>query len=208
MGIAVLQNRWTDIRQNRISYTMTQFPGKKMQMYKLTVMQSTHEFSVIFVYINKTPTLTEVKVVGKLLKKENANFILGDFNIDRNNEDGGKKINELAKILNMRQVNKESTRNAAVLDLIFIEKEGKETDLMEFVFENLYSDHSTIGFRYCRNGIIDESFKEMKITEQDKDFLKKATMDEEKEIAKDDIQNVKPRIINEDEEVGNEKETR
>ena len=79
---------------------------------------------------------------------------------------------------------------------------------MEFVFENLYSDHSTIGFRYCRNGIIDESFKEMKITEQDKDFLKKATMDEEKEIAKDDIQNVIPRIINEDEEVGNEKETR
>ena len=201
MGIAVLQNRWTDIRQNRISYTMTQFPGEKMQMYKLTVMQSTHELSVIFVYINKTPTLTEVKVVGKLLKKENANFILGDFNIDRNNEDGGKKINELAKILNMRQVNKESTRNAAVLDLIFIEKEGKETDLMEFVFENLYSDHSTIGFRYCRNGIIDESFKEMKITEQDKDFLKKATMDEEKEIAKDDIQNVKPRIINEDEEI-------
>ena len=189
MGMSLLHNRWNDIPQNTISYSVIKLTEKKMQMYKLTVIQSTYEMSVIFVYINKTPTLSEVKEIGNVLKDENANFILGDFNIDRNKEDGIQKINELSKKLKMRQVNNESTRNSAVLDLIFIENKGKETDVMEFKFENLYSDHSTIGFRYCRNGIVDESFKELKITEQDKDFLKKTTIDEGKQIAEDEISN-------------------
>ena len=172
-----------------------------MQMYKLTIIQSTYEMSVIFVYINKTPTMSEVKEIGNVLKDENANFILGDFNIDRNKEDGIQKINELSKLLKMRQVNHESTRNSAVLDLIFIENKGKETDVMEFKFENHYSDHSTIGFRYCQNGILDESFKETKITKQDKDFLKKTTIDEGKEMAEDKFCNLIPRKISEDENV-------
>ena len=201
MGMSLLHNRWNDIPQNTISYSVIKLTEKKMQMYKLTVIQSTYEMSVIFVYINKTPTLSEVKEIGNVLKDENANFILGDFNIDRNKEDGIQKINELSKKLKMRQVNNESTRNSAVLDLIFIENKGKETDVMEFKFENLYSDHSTIGFRYCRNGIVDESFKELKITEQDKDFLKKTTIDEGKQIAEDEISNWKPRKISEDEKV-------
>ena len=201
MGMSMLHNRWHDIPKNTISYSLIKFTDKKMQMYKLTVIQSTFEISIIFVYINKTPSLSEIKEIGNVLKEENANFILGDFNIDRNKEDGIQKINELSKKLKMRQVNNESTRNAAILDLIFVQNKGKETDVMEFTFENLYSDHSTIGFRYCRNGILDESFKEMKITEQDTKFLKKTTIDEGKEIAANEISNYNPGRIIEDEQI-------
>ena len=98
MGMSLLHNRWNDIPQNTISYSVIKLTEKKMQMYKLTVIQSTYEMSVIFVYINKTPTLSEVKEIGNVLKDENANFILGDFNIDRNKEDGIQKINELSKV--------------------------------------------------------------------------------------------------------------
>ena len=63
MGMSLLHNRWNDIPQNTISYSVIKLTEKKMQMYKLTVIQSTYEMSVIFVYINKTPTLSEVKEI-------------------------------------------------------------------------------------------------------------------------------------------------
>ena len=28
-----------------------------------------------------------------------------------------------------------------------------ELDFMPFIFKNFYSDHSTVGFRYCKDGI-------------------------------------------------------
>ena len=49
---------------------------------------------------------------------------------------------------------------------------------MPFIFENLYSDHSTVGFRFCKNGNISDSYKEHQIRIQDKQFLKKTTIDQ------------------------------
>ena len=174
MGMVVLQNKWNNIPAHKISQAQAKYPDKKMQLIKLTILE---KFSVVFFYINKSPTFENMKSIPKFLKEQNANFILGDFNIDRNKEDGMRKINELSRLLNMKQVNKESTRNSATLDLIFKKNDVKETDFMPFVFQNLYSDHCTIGFRYCKDGVIDESFKEMKINEQDKEFLRKITIE-------------------------------
>ena len=70
----------------------------------------------------------------------------------------------------MKQVNKESTRNNATLDLVF-RKEMKEIDFMPFVFQNMYSDHSTVGFRYCKDGVISNEYRELQINKQDKEFL-------------------------------------
>ena len=69
--------------------------------------------------MNKTPTMREVYDFGEYLEQEDADFVLGDFNIDRNKEYGQRQINTLERILKMEQVNKESTRHAATLDLIF-----------------------------------------------------------------------------------------
>ena len=76
----------------------------------------------------------------------------------------------------MKQVNKESTRNNATLDLVF-RKEMKEIDFMPFVFQLMYSEHSTVGFRYCKDGVISKEYRELQINKQDKEFLKKTTLD-------------------------------
>ena len=78
-------------------------------------------------------------------KNEDATFLLGDFNIDPHNEDGHRKIGLLSNNLEMQQINRESTRNNTTLDLIFTKK-MKELEFMPFIFENLYSDHNTVGF--------------------------------------------------------------
>ena len=67
----------------------------------------------------------------------------------------------------MEQINRKSTRGNATLDLIF-RKKMKELDFMQFNFRNMYSDHSTIGFRYCKNGTISEEYREFEIRKQTK----------------------------------------
>ena len=174
MGMVVLQNKRVDIPTTDITFSLVSLTSAKCQYAKLDIHG---KFSIVFVYINKTPTMLETEEIADKLKNEDVTFILGDFNINPTNEDGHKKINVISNQTEMQQINKESTRNTATLDLIF-KKKGNELDFMPFVFENLYSDHSTIGFRYCKDGTISEKYNEHKIEIQDRLFLKKKTMDQ------------------------------
>ena len=174
MGMVILQNKWISVPKTRITYGTINLTSKKLQYSKLNIL---NEISVIFVYVNKTPGLLETQEIGKILKNEKATAILGDFNINPDKEDGYRKINELSNIMQMQQVNRESTRNNSTLDLIF-RKEMKKLDFMPFIFQNLYSDHCTVGFRYCKDGIISNEYKEFQIRKQNKQFLEKSTIDE------------------------------
>ena len=186
MGMVILQNKWINIPKTKITCKTLNFTTKKLQYSKLNILK---EISVLFVYVNKTPGFLETQEIGEILKKENATAILGDFNINTDEEDGHKKISELSNILQMQQVNKESTRNNSTLDLIF-RKELKQLDFMPFLFQNMYSDHSTVGFRYCKDGIISHEYEELQINQQNKEFLKKSTIDgiaeQEKDVKKPD----------------------
>ena len=173
MGMVICQNKLVDIQPAEMDCKTLNFSTKKMQFSKLNIFK---KISVLFVYVNKTPGISETKEIGETLKKENATVILGDLNINTDEEDGRRKVKDLCRILEMKQVNKESTRNRSTLDLIF-RKEMKELDFMPFVFQNMYSDHSAVGFRYCEDGIISADYKESHITNQDKDFLAKTTID-------------------------------
>jgi hypothetical protein len=42
-----------------------------------------------------------------------------------------------------------------------------ELDFMPLIFKNFYSDPSTVGFRYCKDGIISAEYKEDQIRIQD-----------------------------------------
>lgn len=77
----------------------------------------------------------------------------------------------------MDQVNKERTTKQSTLDLIFTKKNMRELDFMSFVFQNLYSDHSCIGFRYCEDGVISKEYRDCQIRKQDREFLKETTID-------------------------------
>ena len=173
MGMVILQNKLVDILPTEMDCKTLNFSTKKMQFSKLNIFK---KISVLFVYVNKTPGIHETIEIGETLKKENATVILGDLNINTDEEDGKQKVKDLCRILEMQQVNKESTRNKSTLDLIF-RKNMKELDFMPFVFQNMYSDHSAIGFRYCEDGIISADYKESQITIQDKDFLARTTID-------------------------------
>ena len=173
MGMVILQNKFIDILPTELDCKTLKFSTKKMQFSKLNIFK---KISVLFVYVNKTPGNSETREIGETLKKENATVILGDFNINIDEEEGKKKVKDLCRILEMQQVNKESTRNKSTLDLIF-RKDMKELDFMPFVFQNMYSDHSAVGFRYCEDGVISKEYKEFQIRKQDKEFLKKTTID-------------------------------
>lgn len=176
MGMLILQNKWENVPEIEITERTMSFTTKKAQYSKLRISEI---ITIIFLYINKTPNMLEIEEIADILKMENASVVMGDFNIDPNKEDGAKKINLFSKITKMVQVNQEVTRKSVTLDLIFRKKEMNELDFMPFSFCNMYSDHSAIGFRYTKDGIICDDFKEYQITNQDKIFLRKSTIDEE-----------------------------
>jgi Ulp1 family protease len=184
MGMLVLQNKWMNIPETEITFSTVSLTSAKIQYVKLNILG---KMSTIFVYVNKTPSMLETEEIANKLKNEDATFILGDFNIDPQNEDGHRKICLLSNTLDMQQINRESTRNNTTLDLIF-RKQMNELDFMPCIFENFYSDHSTVGFRYCKDGVISKEYKEYEIRIQDKQFLKKTTIDQmtnESETAED-----------------------
>lgn len=174
MGMVILQNKCIDVLPTEMDCKTLKFSTKKMQFSKLNIFK---KISVLFVYINKTPGILETHEIGTTLKKEKATVIIGDFNLNTDEEEGKKKVQDLCKILEMQQVNKESTRNKSTLDLIF-RIDMKELDFMPFVFQNMYSDHSAVGFRYCEDGVISKEYAEFQIRKQNIDFLQKTTIDE------------------------------
>ena len=182
MGMAILQNKSVDIQTTEMDCKTLNFSSKKMQFSKLNIFK---KISILFVYVNKTPGICETKEIGEILKKENATVILGDLNINTDEDDGKRKVSDLCSILEMQQVNKQSTRNKSTLDLIF-RKDMNELDFMPFVYPNMYSDHCAVGFRYCKDGIISADYKESQITNQDKEFLAKKTIDGMAEQESDD----------------------
>ena len=174
MGMILLKNKWLDIPDAEIKFSLLNLTSAKFQYGKLTILDG---FKTIFVYVNKTPSSSETVEIANKLKNEDATFILGDFNINPQKDDGLRKILELSNTLEMQQINRESTRNKTTLDLIF-RKHVNELDFMPFIFENFYSDHSTVGFRYCKDGSISNEYKDHHIRIQDKQFLKKASIDQ------------------------------
>ena len=191
MGMILLKNKWMDIPEAEIKFSNVSLASAKIQYGKLTILDG---FTTLFVYVNKTPSSLETGDIANKLKNEDATFILGDFNINPHKEDGLRKIHELSNTLEMQQINRESTRNNNTLDLVF-RKHVNELDFMPFIFENFYSDHSTVGFRYCKDGTISNEYKDHQIRIQDKQFLKKGTIDQmtkESETIKDE--NMKPKM--------------
>ena len=88
MGMVILQNKFIDILPTEMDCKTLKFSTKKMQFSKLNIFK---KISVLFVYVNKTPGNSETREIGETLKKENATVILGDFNINIDEEEGKKK---------------------------------------------------------------------------------------------------------------------
>lgn len=177
MGMLILKNKWivdqfSIITTDIINIDMN---GKKLQYCKINIG---NEMPILNVYINRTPANHEIGRIGEILRKENAKVILGDFNINPDQNEGFEKINNFEINNKMTQVNTESTRHNRTLDLIFRIIDMKELDFMPFAFKNLYSDHAAIGFRYCKDGEISGEYEEMEIRNQKKAFLRKKTLDE------------------------------
>ena len=66
----------------------------------------------------------------------------------------------------------EKTRMNSSLDIV-MKKIGELQEFVSFAYRNLYSDHATVGFRCCNNGIISEEYRNLQILKQNKSFLRK-----------------------------------
>ena len=91
MGLMILKQKWNDIPENKILFKTITFLNKKMQICKLS-MSGKFSITVLFVYINKTPTFGEVDKFGKFLCEQNATFIVGDFTSTEIKKMEGKKL--------------------------------------------------------------------------------------------------------------------
>ena len=189
MGMLLLQNKRCKDIEYIISPELLRLHGKKIQWIKFNI---DNDFTVLFVYINKTPEMYEVQEFSRLIAQENAMSVLGDFNLNIDKKEDAAKIFTLVKRTNMSLEGNEKTRMNSSLDIV-MKKIGESQEFVSFAYRNLYSDHATVGFRCCNNGIISEEYRNLQILKQNKSFLQKITLSDnnivpvEEETAKESI---------------------
>ena len=177
MGLLILQNKCTKSMKILNSKINELENGTKIQ-YVNTAVEDT--FKVLFAYINKTPSVKEVEVIIEMFLKESPDFILGDLNLNPEKSDDKSKIDNILRKLDMTSELEESTRKNTTLDLVF-KKPMEILNFLPFSYRNLYSDHATIGFRYCKKGEFCKEFKDMQILKQDKSLLRTFTIADEQQ---------------------------
>ena len=121
----------------------------------------------IFFYVNKKP---QKKDIVKHFKKSQLDFFVGDLNLNNINEEDQKRIADLNEGLGIHSILYQNTRKKAHLDHVMIANALK---LQAFAtsFANLYTDHSAVTLRICKNGRFSKEFVEEQIGKQGMNYL-------------------------------------
>ena len=175
MGMLILKNKQSKKGEHDLVHysVMNLTSSKKIQCAKLTIVD---QFSVLFNYVNRTPEKHEVEKIARLLAEKDVTFIIGDFNLNPEKKEERERIKIIEKKTDMTFELEDKTRKNTTLDLVFPKKSGK-SDSITFSYRNMYSDHATVGFRYCNGGILSEEYIDLQIKKQDKPYLRRATLD-------------------------------
>ena len=174
MGMLILKSKKCKKIEKLVECSVLNLTSrKKLQCAKLTIED---EFSVLFNYVNRTPEKQDMPKISDLFAEKDVTFIVGDFNLNPEKKEEREKINIIEKKTNMTLELEEKTRKNTTLDLLFKKVTEKE-EFFTFCFRNMYSDHATVGFRYCNGGIVSGEYSALQIRKQDKAYLRRTTLD-------------------------------
>ena len=125
----------------------------------------------IFYYVNKKPNKKDVVTIIKHFKSNQVDFFIGDLNLNYINADDRKRISELTLGLNLHSILYQRTRMKSHLDHVMIAKTLK-LQAYSTSFVNLYTDHSAVTLRICKDGKFTTEFVEDQIRKQELNYLK------------------------------------
>ena len=124
----------------------------------------------IFYYVNKKPNKKDVVTIIKHFKNNQVDFFIGDLNLNYINVDDRKRISELTHGLNLHSILYQKTRMKSHLDHVMIAKALK-LQAYSTSFSNLYTDHSAVTLRICKDGKFTSEFVEDQVRKQDLNYL-------------------------------------
>ena len=114
-----------------------------------------------FVYINKTPTNSELVKLCDTLRS--SHLIMGDLNLDMARIEDQVKLNKLCGETKKRVLNESTTDNFNQLDHVIIVNDVARQDVFSTSYYNYTSDHKTITVRIpnvFKNNHLSEKFKQ------------------------------------------------
>ena len=140
----------------------------KFQYFAVNVAK--YDLNGIFFYINKKPQKKDIAAIVKHFKKSQVDFFIGDLNLNNLNAEDQKRLADLKEGLGIHSILYQNTRMKAHLDHVMIANALK---LQAFAtsFANLYTDHSAVTIRICKNGKFSKEFVEEQIKKQGRNYL-------------------------------------
>ena len=93
-----------------------------------------------------------------------TNFMIADYNLNVNSEEDNEKIRMLTRNSKLSTEIHGEKQNMPS-PLVMSEPNKKDT-FLSFCFRNIYSDHPTVGFRYCDGGVLSDEYVSLQIRKQ------------------------------------------
>ena len=181
LGMVFLTKKTPKIDINVEQSSSINLSGKTRFQF-LEVSLTKHSLRGIFFYVNKKPQKKDVTAIIKHFGKYQLDFFIGDLNLNYFDEEDRRRISELELGLEICPILYQNTRKNSHLDHVMITKSLK---LQTFAtsFANLYTDHSSVTLRICKNGKYTPEFVDDQIRRQGLNYL----------IQKDPLTSQKPR---------------
>ena len=170
MGMAFLTNKNLKFKfESSKASSIIKLSGGKQFQY-ISVRIPTHNLAGIFFYINKKPLKKDVEKIVKQLKDKGDQFLIGDLNLDFNLQEDRQKLELMCTGLDVESILYQNTRFSSQLDHILVSNKLK---LQAFAssFANLYTDHSSVTVRICKNGNFTSEFVEDQVRKQGLNYL-------------------------------------
>ena len=170
----IMKNKWTEkSNESLVSTSVHNFSSTtKIHCVKLEIIG---HLSVIFNWTNTKINGNELKEIGKAMSLTKSNFIIADFNLNKENKEETQKINIIEKATSMTSAISETKMQNRALPLMMHENIAIN-EFQSFFYRNLYNAYPTIGFRYCKSGIISDEYNDIQIRKQNKDYLRNITL--------------------------------
>ena len=168
LGLALL-SRETSKTKIGIESSVIKLSEKTFFQYLKLYLENFGVEGVMF-YVNKKPSLKDIKSIVKHFKDHKLKFFIGDLNLNATDVEDRKRISMLTNGLRIKTILHQHTRIMRHIDHVMI---PEKFDLVTYAtsFSNLYSDHAAVTLRICFDGKFTSQFVQNQVRKQDLNYL-------------------------------------